>query len=50
MNTLRMLFAVVFGPAGIAISAVLNVILGLVSSGGTTPVVALPPFYQDYAN
>ena len=25
-------------------------ILGLVSSGGTAPVVALPPFYQDYAN
>jgi len=24
--------------------------LGLVSSGGTTPVVALPPFYQDHAN
>ena len=48
--TVTMLFAVAFGPAGIGISAVLNVILGLVSSGGTTPVVALPPFYQDYAN
>ena len=43
-------FAVAFGPAGIGLAAVLNVILGLVSSGGTTPVVALPPFYQDYAN
>jgi YhgE/Pip-like protein len=48
--TVTMLFAVAFGPAGIGISAVLNVILGLVSSGGTTPVVALPPFYQEYAN
>ena len=48
--SVTMLFAVAFGPAGIGISAVLNVILGLVSSGGTTPVVALPPFYQDYAN
>ena len=45
-----MVLAVSFGPAGIGIAAVLNVILGLVSSGGTTPVVALPPFYQDYAN
>jgi hypothetical protein len=45
-----MALAVAFGPAGIGIAAVLNVILGLVSSGGTTPVVALPPFYQDYAN
>jgi YhgE/Pip-like protein len=48
--SVTMVFAVAFGPAGIGISAVLNVILGLVSSGGTTPVVALPPFYQDYAN
>jgi hypothetical protein len=48
--SVTMLFAVAFGPAGIGISAVLNVILGLVSSGGTTPVLALPPFYQDYAN
>ena len=48
--SVTMLFAVAFGPAGIGIVAVLNVILGLVSSGGTTPVVALPPFYQDYAN
>jgi hypothetical protein len=48
--SVMMLFAVAFGQAGIGISAVLNVILGLVSSGGTTPLVALPPFYQDYAN
>jgi hypothetical protein len=48
--SVTMLLAVAFGPAGIGISAVLNVILGLVSSGGTTPVVTLPPFYQDYAN
>lgn len=48
--SVTMLFAVAFGPTGIGISAVLNVILGLVSSGGTTPLVALPPFYQDYAN
>jgi YhgE/Pip-like protein len=48
--SVTMLFAVAFGPAGIGISAILNVILGLVSSGGTTPVLALPPFYQDYAN
>ena len=48
--SVTMLFAVAFGPAGIGISAVLNVILGLVSSGATTPLVALPPFYQDYAN
>jgi hypothetical protein len=45
-----MLFAVVFGAAGIGISAVLNVILGLVSSGGLAPVDALPPFYQAYAD
>ncbi|MBA2713871.1 MAG: DUF3533 domain-containing protein [Rubrobacteraceae bacterium] len=45
-----MLFATAFGPAGIGISAVLNVILGLVSSGGNAPLEALPPFYQDYAN
>ena len=48
--SVTMVLAVAFGPAGIGIAAVLNVILGLVSSGGTTPVVALPPFYQDYAN
>jgi YhgE/Pip-like protein len=48
--SVTMALAVAFGPAGIGIAAVLNVILGLVSSGGTTPVVALPPFYQDYAN
>jgi YhgE/Pip-like protein len=45
-----MVLAAAFGPAGIGLAAVLNVILGLVSSGGATPVVALPPFYQDYAN
>jgi YhgE/Pip-like protein len=48
--SVTMVLTVAFGPAGIGIAAVLNVILGLVSSGGTTPVVALPPFYQDYAN
>ena len=48
--SVTMLFAVAFGPAGIGISAVLNVILGLVSSGATAPLEALPPFYQDYAN
>ena len=45
-----MLLAVVSGPAGIGISAVLNVILGLVSSGGLAPLEALPPFYQAYAD
>jgi hypothetical protein len=48
--SVTMLFAVVFGAAGIGISAVLNVILGLVSSGGLAPVDALPPFYQAYAD
>jgi YhgE/Pip-like protein len=48
--SVTMLFAVAFGPAGIAISAVLNVILGLVSSGGLVPLEALPPFYQAYAD
>jgi hypothetical protein len=48
--SVTMLFAVAFGPAGIAISAVLNVILGLVSSGGLAPLEALPPFYQAYAD
>jgi YhgE/Pip-like protein len=48
--SVTMVLAVAFGPAGIGLAAVLNVILGLVSSGGTTPVVALPPFYRDYAN
>jgi hypothetical protein len=48
--SVTMVLAVAVGPAGIGIAAVLNVILGLVSSGGATPVVALPPFYQDYAN
>jgi hypothetical protein len=45
-----MLLAVVFWAAGIGISAVLNVILGLVSSGGLAPLEALPPFYQVYAD
>ena len=44
------LLAVALGPAGIAVSAVLNVILGLVSSGGLVPLEALPPFYQAYAD
>jgi hypothetical protein len=48
--TVTMFFAVTFGPAGIGISAVLNVILGLVSSGGLAPLEALPPFYQAYAD
>ena len=48
--SVTMLFAVVFGPAGIAVSAVLNVIMGLVSSGGSAPLEALPPFYQAYAD
>jgi hypothetical protein len=48
--SVTMLFAVVFGAAGIGISAVLNVILGLVSSGGLAPLEALPPFYQAYAD
>ena len=43
-----MLLAMAFGAAGI--SAVLNVILGLVSSGGLAPLEALPPFYQAYAD
>ena len=48
--SVTMLFAVTFGPAGIGISAVLNVILGLVSSGGNAPLEALPGFYQSYAD
>lgn len=48
--SITMLLAVLFGPAGIGISAVLNVILGLVSSGGAAPLEALPPFYQAYAD
>jgi YhgE/Pip-like protein len=48
--TVTMLFAVAFGPAGIGIVAVLNVILGLVSSGGNAPLEALPGFYQAYAD
>jgi ABC-2 family transporter len=45
-----LLLAAAMGPAGIAVSAVLNVILGLVSSGGLAPLEALPPFYQAYAD
>jgi YhgE/Pip-like protein len=48
--SVTMLFAVAFGAAGIGISAILNVILGLVSSGGLAPLEALPPFYQAYAD
>jgi hypothetical protein len=48
--SVTMVLTVAFGPAGIGIAAVLNVILGLVCSGGTTLVGALPPFYQFYAN
>jgi hypothetical protein len=48
--SVTMLFAAPFGAAGIGISAVLNMILGLVSSGGLAPLEALPPFYQNYAN
>jgi YhgE/Pip-like protein len=48
--SVTMLFAVAFGAAGIGISAVLNVILGLVSSGGLAPLDALPPFYRAYAD
>ncbi len=36
--SVTMLFAVAFGAAGIGISAALNVILGLVSSGGLAPL------------
>jgi hypothetical protein len=45
-----MLFAAALGPAGVGISAVLGVILGLVSSGGLAPLEALLPFYQAYAD
>ena len=45
-----MLLAAALGPIGIAISAVLNVILGLVSSGGLVPLEALPGFYRVYAD
>src|SRR5215210_7145165 len=48
--SVTMLLAVAFGAVGIGISAVLNVILGLVSSGGLAPLEALPPFYQAYAD
>jgi ABC-type polysaccharide/polyol phosphate export permease len=48
--TVTMLFAVAFGVAGIRISAVLNVIMGLVSSGVLAPLEALPPFYRAYAD
>src|SRR5215211_646507 len=48
--TVTILLAAALGPAGIGISAVLFVILGLVSSGGLAPLEALPPFYQAYAD
>jgi hypothetical protein len=48
--SVTMLLAMAFGAAGIGISAVLNEILGLVSSGGLAPLEALPPFYQAYAD
>src|SRR5215207_5165927 len=50
VSTVTMLFAAALGPAGIGVSAVLGVILGLVSSGGLAPLEALPPFYQAYAD
>jgi hypothetical protein len=45
-----LLFAAAMGPAGIGVSAILGVILGLVSSGGLAPLEALPPFYRAYAD
>jgi ABC-2 type transporter len=48
--TVTMVLAAALGGAGIGVSAVLNVILGLVSSGGLAPLEALPPFYQAYAD
>jgi hypothetical protein len=48
--TVTMLLAAAMGGAGIGLSAVLGVILGLVSSGGLAPLEALPPFYQSYAD
>jgi uncharacterized phage infection (PIP) family protein YhgE len=48
--SVTMLLAMAFGAVDIGISAVLNVILGLVTSGGLTLLEALPPFYQAYAD
>jgi hypothetical protein len=48
--TVTMLFAAALGPAGIGVSAVLGVILGLDSAGGLAPMEALPPFYRAYAD
>ena len=48
--TVTMLFAAALGPAGIGVSAVLGVILGLVSTGGLAPMETLPPFYRAYAD
>ncbi len=48
--SVTMLLVAALGPAGIGIAAILTVILGLVSSGGTTPLEALPGFYQAYAD
>lgn len=45
-----MLLAAAFGPIGIGISAVLNALLGLVSSGGLLPLEVLPGFYRAYAD
>ena len=44
-----MLLAAVLGVAGIALSVILMVILGLVSSGGLLPLEALPSFHRAYA-
>lgn len=41
--------AQVFGYVGLILSLLLNVILGLVSSGGLAPIQALPGAYQAYA-
>lgn len=49
-TVVTMFLAAALGPAGIGVSAVLNVILGLVSSGGLVLLEALPPFYQAYAD
>ena len=48
--SVAMFLVAALGPAGIGIAAILTVILGLVSSGGTTPLEALPGFYQAYAD
>ena len=45
-----MLLVALFGPAGLGITALLGVLLGLVSAGGLAPIEALPGFYQIYAD